>query len=870
MRDDVRFLGERLGDTLRTGGGPGLFDLVEEVRRLAKGARAGRADDAAALRSLLAHVDGERAAPLARAFAHFLALANIAEYRDRARSWEAYAERGGVLGEVFGRLTQAGVPKEAFASAIADLRIELVLTAHPTQASRRTLLTKHRRIAEALARRDVAPSHEAPHVEEDIRREIAAVWHTDEVRRIRPTPIDEARAGLVTFEQVLWDAVPAFIRDLDDSLHWFTGTRLHHRQAPIRFGTWMGGDRDGNPNVTPAVTEEVCLLARWQAAQLYEKELSKLHDELSVVTASEALRTRADSAREPYRAVLKTLIDRMVATHAYSADAIKALRAGTPPPPVPEGLFLHDTDLREPLEVLWDSLVDCGLEIVARGRLLDLLRRITVFGLTLAPLDVRQHSGVHEDALTAVTKALGMGAYADWDEAKRQRFLIAELSSPRPLLPRHLPENESLANVMKTLAVCAKQGQGSLGAYVISMARAPSDVLAVYLLQREAGMAVPMRVVPLFETLADLHGAPKVIDTLLAIPEAKTLIGAQLEVMIGYSDSAKDAGRVASAWALYGAQEALLEAAKKHDVTLTLFHGRGGTVGRGGGPIALSILSQPPGSVAGGLRVTVQGEAIDNAFALPQIARQTLELYTGAALQSILSPAAPVDPKWRARMDRFATKSAEAYRAVLEDPRFLEYFHTATPEQELGLLNIGSRPARRGTEGGLTTLRAIPWIFAWTQTRLNLPSWLGAQMAFELTADDGDMAERNEMIQKWPFFAALVDLLEMVLAKCDLTIASHYDEVLVPEGLRAFGSELRTAFEQTRDALLRAEGRATLLDENPSLRWSIDVRNPYIDPLNLLQAELLRRLRAGDQDSRLVDALIITINGVAAGMRNTG
>ncbi|MCA9602896.1 MAG: phosphoenolpyruvate carboxylase, partial [Myxococcales bacterium] len=342
------------------------------------------------------------------------------------------------------------------------------------------------------------------------------------------------------------------------------------------------------------------------------------------------------------------------------------------------------------------------------------------------------------------------------------------------------------------------------------------------------------------------------------------------EVMIGYSDSGKDAGTLPAAWELVRAQAAMLEVAKRHGVTLTLFHGRGGTVGRGGGPIALSILSQPPGSVAGGLRVTVQGESIDAAFALPEIAQQTLDLYASSTLEATLAPAAAPSPAWRARMDRLAERSAASYRQVLEEPEFMPYFNAATPEQELGLLNIGSRPARRSREGGLTSLRAIPWIFAWTQTRLNLPSWLGAQAALRESIDEGALPELHDMLLHWPFFAALVDLLEMVLAKCDVATARGYDEMLVPAQLHPFGTKLRDALGVTRQALLAVKGAGDLLESNTTLKWSIDVRNPYIDPLNVLQAELLRRLRAGHNDERLVDALIITINGIAAGMRNTG
>ena len=868
LREEVRFLGDRLGDTLRASEGAWLFDLVEEVRRLAKEARSGSGEGAARLRSVLAALDAERAGPVVRAFAHFLSLANVADNRHRARAWEAGQARGGALVEAFARLRAAGIDGGALHAAVSGLSIELVLTAHPTQAERRTLLGKHERIAHALANRERADERTRHGLDQLVRREIAAAWHSDDVRRLRPTPIDEARSGLAHVEAVLWDAVPAFLRDLDEALTETTGSGLPWTATPIRFGSWMGGDRDGNPNVTPDVTAEVCLLNRWQAAVLYERELPQLHDDLSIVVANDEVRALGGGAREPYRKILRDLIARVSATKLWCEAALVAVRGGGSPPAPPDNVIVRAGDLSGPLEAMFRSLTSLGLDVLARGPLLDLLRRVAVFGTTLTPVDIRQHADVHTRALDAVTTALGLGSYASWDEPRRLAFLRAELASRRPLLPRRMPEDKALKDVVRTLEVCSKQGEGSLGAYVISGARAASDVLAVELLQREVSDAPPQRVVPLFETLADLENGPGVIDALLAMPERGER--AAIEVMIGYSDSAKDAGRIASAWALYRAQEKLVAVADARRIRLTLFHGRGGTIGRGGGPIALAIRSQPPGSAAGGLRVTVQGEAIDAAFGLPEIARQTLELYTTATLESILVPPAPPLNAWRERMDALARTAATAYRAVLDDPRFVPYFRAATPERELGMLNIGSRPARRSDEGGIGSLRAIPWMFAWTQTRLLLPSWLGADAALGDVDNAAPDPLLREMLARWPFFAALVDLLEMVLAKTDSSIAAEYDDLLVSEELRPMGRELRDRLARTQKRLLALKGYASLLEDNRLLGWSIAVRNPYIDPLNLLQAELLRRLRGGAEDDRIRDALVVTINGVAAGMRNTG
>ena len=887
LREDVRLLGDLLGETLRGQAGGALFTLVERVRALAKRGRSAEALDAGALHGLLASLDPDEALPLARAFAHFLGLANIAEQHHKARLRRERLRATGARGataEAFARLLQGGLDETALTDAVASLQIELVLTAHPTQALRRTLLQKHRRIAAALTERDrgdLLPSERAQ-TEEDLRREITAIWLTDELRRKRPTPVDEARAGLVLFDQVLWDALPVYLRELDAAL--FSATRQHLPldAAPIRFGSWMGGDRDGNPNVTPAVTEEVCLLARWEAADLYLREMEHLHDELSMTRASDELRDIVEAAREPYRELIKPLLARLWATRSYCEDRLRELRGtpaeptrarGTYRPKYAEALppLVDPAELWNPLALCYRSLEACGADSVASGRLLDVLRRVAAFGLSLIRLDIRQEADKHAQAMDAVTRALGLGSYLAWPEDERVAFLTRELASVRPLLPREKPDDPTLDDVLATLRTCARQPSGLLGAYVISMASAPSDVLLVHLFQREAGVREPLRVVPLFETLADLQGAGDVVARLLDIPWYRQRIGGEQEVMIGYSDSTKDAGRLASAWALFRAQEELVAECRARDVRLTLFHGRGGTIGRGGGPIYLAILSQPPGSVDGRLRVTVQGEMVEAYFGQSDIAVESFELYANATLEATLSPPAAPSAEDRALVDELAAVAADAYRSVVRGrPDFLRYFQAATPEGELGRLNIGSRPARRRSGvSDLGSLRAIPWIFAWTQTRLLLPSWLGVGQALTAIFDKYGEQRLQNLTRNWPFFRSLVDLLEMVLAKADPDVAAYYDRILVPDELKELGEELRTRCRDTAAALLRAKGVQVLLENDPDLRRSIELRNPYVDPLNLLQAELLRRVRSED-DPRIVDALLVTVNGIAAGMRNTG
>ena len=889
LETDVRMLAVMLEDILREQEGPWLAQLLQEVIAFATRARSGSAQDAEALHNLLSALTPEQALPLARAFSHYLALANMAEqhHRTRVRRERRQTAQGpSSVVEALTRSLEQGTTPEALHDAVVNLHVELVMTAHPTQTMRRTLLQKHRRIALALGRRDrpdLLPE-EREATSEALKREILALWQTDELRRKRLTPLDEARAGLVLFDQILWDAVPAYLRELDRGLHVVTGKGLPLSAAPVRFGSWMGGDRDGNPNVTAAVTERVCLLSRWEAAELYYQEAELLHDELSMSRATEELVACAGTSTEPYRALLKQVLGRLGATQRYCESRLSNMpdtpadagpemrRSERAPRSVADARpYERASELWEPLVLCDRSLREVGAGSVADGRLRDLLRRVTAFGLCVTRLDIRQESSVHARALDAITRALDLGSYLEWNEHERQAFLLRELESKRPLLPRELPDDPLLIEALDTLRACARQPPESLGAYVISMAKSASDVLAVHLLQRECAVSPPLRVVPLFETLDDLTHAGDVIGSLLALPWYSKACGGEQEVMIGYSDSTKDAGRVAAAWALFRAQEEVVAKCKDAGVRLTLFHGRGGTIGRGGGPIYLAILSQPPGSVDGRLRVTIQGETMETLFGLTDLAAESLELYVNATLDATLHPPAGPTPEQRELMQRMARLAAAAYRRVVRsDTAFLRYFQAATPISELGRLNIGSRPAKRGgTALAVENLRAIPWIFAWTQTRLHLPAWLGTGEALTTLYEEGAEHAVRDLVSKWPFFQSLLDLLEMVLSKADPDIAAYYDRVLVPDDLRALGHELRGNCRRTIAAILRAKGGAQLLEGDPQLRKTLELRNPYVDPLNVLQAELVQRVRQTD-DPRLWDALLVTVNGIAAGMRNTG
>ena len=892
LRDDVRLLGKLLGETLCAREGAPLYEAVEQVRALAKSGRNGSDADFATLASLLEAMPTDDALRVARAFAHFLNLANIAEQHHRVRRRREYQRdphadaQPGSCDEEFGRLLREGLSAEQLVAAISDLEIELVFTAHPTEVARRTLLQKFGRIAGALQRHDrpdLTPI-EREEVVDELRREITAAWETEEVRESQPTPLDEVKGGLYVFEQSLWDAVPRFLRAIDRALLKHTGKQLPPQIAPVRFGSWIGGDRDGNPNVTPQTTIEACLLSRWMAAELLEGEIGQLRSELSIHDANDELRARTNDAREPYRELLRPLQQRLRATRtaieerlaareslepasAHASAVEETLRSRPPTTSLRVTPFVSRSEIEEPLMLADRSLRDTGNDLLANGRLLDVIRRVACFGATLVRLDIRQEADRHARLLGAITRALGIGDYEEWDEERRLQFLISELSSRRPLLSHDLTLDEKDADVLATFRAIATIDPESLGAYVITMASQPSDVLAVALLQKECGVDPPLRVVPLFEQTDDLRAAARTMRRLFEMAPQKSA-----EVMLGYSDSAKEAGRLAAAWELYRAQEELVRAAREHDVKLTLFHGRGGSVGRGGGPTYLAIESQPPGSVDGRLRVTVQGEMIEIKFGLHDVAIRNLEIYTTATLRSTVVPATAPREEWRALIERLAAISRDAFRGVVyETDDFVKYFRTATPEPEFADLNIASRPSRRpsGDSYSVESLRAIPWQFAWTQTRLLLPSWLGVGEALQWAIAEGREEELRSLRREWPFFRSTLDLVEMVLAKADARIAAQYDARLVPPELQSIGASLREDLRRTIELFLRISGHSTLLEDNPVLRRTIDVRNPYVDPINLVQAELLRRYRA-TRDERVLQAVLMTVKGIAAGMRNTG
>ncbi|MCG6416011.1 phosphoenolpyruvate carboxylase [Vibrio fluvialis] len=870
LKSNVSMLGRLLGQTIQDADGDVILEKVETIRKLSKSARAGNQADRENLIEEIKSLNNDELTPVARAFNQFLNLTNIADqYHTISRHCEEHVCEPDAVHSLFSKLSQNGISKLDTAQAVRDLNIELVLTAHPTEITRRTMINNLVKINECLSKLELSDlsSKERLKTERRLEQLIAQGWHSDVIRKQRPTPLDEAKWGFAVVENSLWQAVPEFLRELNESVKEYLDEGLPIDARPVHFSSWMGGDRDGNPFVTHSITREVMLLSRWKAADLYLGDINDLVAELSMTKCNDALRALAgEEEHEPYRAVLKRVRSLLQETLEILDAKIHGQKLAVKAP------LQNVSQLWDPLYACYQSLHECGMGVIADGSLLDTLRRVKAFGVHLVRLDIRQESTRHADALSELTRYLGIGDYNQWSEQDKIAFLTNELASKRPLLPRDWEPSAPVKEVFDTCKIVAAQPREAFGAYVISMARTASDVLAVHLLLQESGCPYRMDVCPLFETLDDLNNAEKVITQLMGIDLYRGFIQNHQMVMIGYSDSAKDAGVMAAGWAQYHAMESLVKVAEEAGVELTLFHGRGGTIGRGGAPAHAALLSQPPKSLKGGLRVTEQGEMIRFKLGLPEVAVNSFSLYASAVLEANLLP--PPEPKqeWRDLMNVLSEVSCEAYRAVVRgEPDFVPYFRQATPELELGKLPLGSRPAKRNPNGGVESLRAIPWIFSWSQNRLVLPAWLGAGEAIQYSIDKGHQALLEEMCREWPFFSTRLGMLEMVYTKCNMDIARYYDERLVDESLRPLGQRLRDQLQKDIKTVLNVENNENLMQSDPWGHESIRLRNIYVEPLNMLQAELLYRTRQSqDADPELEEALMVTIAGIAAGMRNTG
>lgn len=878
---DIRFLGRLLGDVIRVYGGDELFKRIEYIRATSVDRHRGVAG-AGAIDSGLDRLSLDETLDFVRGFMLFSMLANLAEDRQGVAT-----EKDADVAAALERLAKAGIGREPVMALLDHALVSPVLTAHPTEVRRKSMIDHKNRIAELMRLRDqgVTETPDGDQVEEAILRQIALLWQTRVLRREKLGVPDEVETALSYFRDVFLPVLPALYARWDRAL----GDR-----APsfLRPGSWIGGDRDGNPFVTAESMRFALARAAETVLDHYLEAVHALGAELSISTehvqVPEAVLKLAEASGdtgksrsdEPYRRALTGIYARLSATH----EKLVGKRPGRPSP-IPAAPYGHPSEFREDLVAIARGLAGGG-PLATGGALGRLIRAVETFGFHLATLDMRQNSAIHQRVVAELLQSAGVcDDYAALDEEARIALLRRELANARPLTSPYAVYSEEtaseLAIVREAAAAHARYGRDCIRHYIVSMAQSVSDLLEVHVLLKEAGLYVPgetpqahIMAIPLFETIADLEAAPPIMAAWLGLPEVAAIAAARghQEVMIGYSDSNKDGGYLTSTWQLSRGSTALKPVFEQAGVAMQLFHGRGGAVGRGGGSSFSAILAQPPGTVQGRIRITEQGEVIAAKYGSPESAMTNLEAMASATLLASLEPEqlAPADAeRFAAAMDRISETAFRSYRGlVYETPGFTTFFRQMTPIAEIAGLKIGSRPASRKKSDAIEDLRAIPWVFSWAQARVMLPGWYGVGAALEAFEDKGLL---REMASAWPLFRATLDNMEQVLAKSDMRIASHYAALVEDGELRdgIFG-RIESGWQQTHDALLQVTRQTRLLEKHPLLETSIRLRLPYIEPLNLLQIELMKRHRAGEEDSRIGEGILLSINAIATALRNSG
>ena len=892
LRADVRRLGDLLGETIARQEGQSLLDLVEQVRQAVR-------EDSPAGANLLAKVDVDDSIRLVRAFNAYFHLANVAEQVHRARTLANERVNGeSWLQRASNRIAEQKISRDELARSVASLSVRPVFTAHPTEAARRSILSKLATIAILLDAKNV------PENNRRLAEAIELLWQTDELRLERPEPIDEAMNALYYLDDLSRSTVSQVLEDFAFELNKF-GITLDSTARPLSFGSWIGGDRDGNPHVTAEVTKNAISTQVGHSIRVTLERLDALRQSLSVSTriagASEELLTsvKADllilpeieerfrriNVEEPYRLKATAIRHKLLLTqkrHAFLQDH------------EPGRDYANTQELLDDLIIMRDSLMSHKGELIANGELDRMIRNVSAFGLTHATLDVREHSDRHHHLLNQLFTSVGTKNYSALSSAERLNLLAAELANPRPLAGISKDQLDDLGS--QTLAtfgaigeIIERYGNEAIESYIVSMTKGPDDLLAAVVLGKQAGLLDlnsedPFSLigyVPLLETVAELQSADKILEALLAVPEYRQILelrGNVQEVMLGYSDSNKDAGITTSQWEIHRAQRRLRDVAMKHGIALRIFHGRGGSVGRGGGPTYDALIALPWGSVDGEIKMTEQGEVISDKYSLPSLARENVELMLAASLEATVLNRAPRQSakdlaKWDSCMDLVSGAAMTQYRTLTDHPDLPQYFFESTPVEQLGDLFLGSRPSRRpDSSADLSGLRAIPWVFGWTQSRQIVPGWFGVGTGLKAAREAGKSDVLAHMLSEWHFFRTFISNVEMTLVKTDLVTAEHYVKTLVNPELHHFLEKIRAEFDLTVAEILLLTGKSELLSDQPILARTLQVRDAYLRPLQLLQVTLLQRVRQGNHsdEATLRRALLLTINGIAAGLRNTG